>query len=112
MHKLKLVLGSKSPRRQALIKELGFEVEIRTKETEEIYPNTLELSEVPEYLAKLKAEALLESLKDDEVLLTSDTVVLHKGELLGKPKNSKDSLKMLNSLSNSSHTVITGVRLI
>ena len=112
MHKLKLVLGSKSPRRQALIKELGFEVEIRTKETEEIYPNTLELSEVPEYLAKLKAEALLDSLKDDEVLLTSDTVVLHKGELLGKPKNSKDSLKMLNSLSNSSHTVITGVSLI
>ena len=112
MDKLKIVLGSKSPRRQSLVKELGFEVEIRMKEVEEVYPETLALIDVPEYLAKLKAEPLKLALKDNEVLLTSDTVVIHNGKLLGKPKDREDSIQMLKRLSNSSHTVVTGVSLI
>jgi nucleoside triphosphate pyrophosphatase len=112
MDKLKIVLGSKSPRRQALVKELGFEVEVRLKEVEEVYPDSLDVVNVPEFLAKLKAEPLKGDLKDGEVLLTSDTVVIHKGSLLGKPKDREDSIAMLKRLSNSSHTVITGVSLI
>ena len=112
MDKLKIVLGSKSPRRQELVKELGFEVEIRIKEVEENYPSTLPLLEVPEFLAKLKAEPLKGNLKDNEVLLTSDTVVIHEDSLLGKPKDRDDSIEMLKRLSNSSHTVVTGVSLI
>lgn len=111
MDKLKIVLGSKSPRRQSLVKELGFEVEVRMKEVEEIYPDTLALVDVPEFLAKLKSEPLKSALKDNEVLLTSDTVVIHEGKLLGKPKNREDSIQMLKRLSNSSHTVVTGVSL-
>ncbi|MDC3252861.1 Maf family nucleotide pyrophosphatase [Crocinitomicaceae bacterium] len=112
MHDIKLVLGSKSPRRQSLIKELGFNFEIRTKETEEIYPKSLDINQVPEYLAKLKAEALIDSLNEGEILLTSDTVVIYNERLLGKPKDAKEAFEMLQTLKNSSHKVITGVNLI
>jgi septum formation protein len=109
MSNFKLILGSKSPRRQALIKELGFPVEIRTKEVEEIYPDDLPSTEVPEYLAKLKAGPLIDSLSDDEILVTSDTIVLLDGKVVGKPKDESDAKKMIAKLSGSTHTVITGV---
>jgi len=112
MDKIKIILGSKSPRRQALVKELGFEVETKIKEVEEIYPDTLNVKEVPEFLAQLKAAPLKEGLKNNEVLLTSDTVVIHNGKLLGKPTDRSNSIEMLKTLSNSSHTVVTGVSLI
>lgn len=112
MDKLKIVLASKSPRRQELVKELGFPVEIRIKEVEEIYPDTLNLVDVPEFLAKLKAEPLKDNLLDNEILLTSDTVVIHEETLMGKPKDRDDAIDMLKQLSNSSHKVVTGVSLI
>ncbi|NRA12544.1 MAG: septum formation protein Maf [Crocinitomicaceae bacterium] len=112
MAKIKIVLGSKSPRRQELVKELGFEVEVRIKEVDEVYPDTLTLVDVPEFLAKLKSAPLVSNLEDNEVLLTSDTVVIHNGALLGKPKDREDAIQMLKRLSNSSHTVVTGVSLI
>ncbi|GAB5418674.1 MAG: Maf-like protein [Crocinitomicaceae bacterium] len=108
----KLVLGSKSPRRQSLIGELGFPVEIRTDEIEEIYPEGLAPESVPEYLAKLKAQPLIPTLAENEILVTSDTIVLLDGAVIGKPKNREDSLQMLRSLSGNSHTVITGVNLV
>lgn len=106
-----LVLGSKSPRRQALIGELGFPVEIRTDEIEEIYPDDLSPEKVPAYLAKLKAQPLLPTLQENEILVTSDTVVLMDGKVLGKPADRNDSIQMLQTLSNRTHTVITGVHL-
>jgi septum formation protein len=112
MDKLRIILGSKSPRRQTLVKELGYDVEVRTKEVKEVYPDTLKAEEVPEYLAKLKAEPLIDSLEDGDVLLTSDTVVIHEGLVLGKPKDREDAIRMIGELSNSVHTVVTGVSLI
>jgi len=109
MSNFKLILGSKSPRRQALIKELGFPVEIRTKEVEEIYPEDLSPEKVPEYLAKLKAEPLVASLLDDEILVTSDTIVLLDGEVLGKPADANMAKEMIQRLSGTTHSVITGV---
>lgn len=109
MSNFKLILGSKSPRRQALIKELGFPVEIRTKEVEEIYPEDLPSTDVPEYLAKLKAAPLKDSLSDGEILVTSDTIVLLDGQVVGKPANEEAAKDMLRKLSGSTHTVITGV---
>ncbi|MCR9172890.1 MAG: Maf family nucleotide pyrophosphatase [bacterium] len=106
-----LVLGSKSPRRQALIGELGFPVEIRIDEIDEIYPSDLAPEKVPEYLAKLKAQPLLPTLKANEILVTSDTIVLLDGNVVGKPKDRNESIGMLESLSGRSHTVITGVHL-
>lgn len=109
MSNCKLVLGSKSPRRQSLIQELGFPVEIRMKEVEEIYPSDLPSNEVPVFLAKLKAEPLLDSLRDDEILITSDTIVLLDNAVIGKPKSKEDAKKMLAHLSGKMHTVISGV---
>lgn len=109
MSNFKLVLGSKSPRRQALIQELGFPVEIRTKEVEEIYPEDLPSEEVPEYLAKLKASPLKDSLSDNEILVTSDTIVLLDGNVIGKPTDADAAKKMLAKLSGNTHSVITGV---
>lgn len=109
MDNIQVLLGSKSPRRHSLVKELGFPVKIKTLEVEEIYPEELPIREVPEYLAKLKTQPYLDALRENELLITSDTVVILKDELLGKPKDNEDAKRMLNKLSGNSHEVITGV---
>lgn len=109
MDKIKLILASKSPRRQSLIQEMGFPFEVRIKEVEEIYPSDLKSEEVPVFLAKLKSKPLIDSLIDDEILITSDTVVVNQGKILGKPKDKAEAFEMLHSLSGKSHKVITGV---
>tara|TARA_R110002072_G_scaffold302402_2_gene485139 strand:+ start:7138 stop:7707 length:570 start_codon:yes stop_codon:yes gene_type:complete len=111
MDNIRIVLGSKSPRRQELIKKLGFPFEIRTKEVQENYPDTIPKNEVATFLAQLKAVPLIETLNENEVLLTSDTVVIHNNEILGKPKDEQDSFRMLRLLSDDVHEVITGVYL-
>lgn len=111
MHKIKIVLGSKSPRRQELIKELGIPFEVRTKEVEENYPSDLPVKEVAGYLAKLKAQPLIPTLRESEVLLTSDTVVLNQGIILGKPIDKEDAIQTLRKLSGGVHEVITGVHM-
>ena len=107
----RLILGSKSPRRQELLKGMGFDFEIRTKETAEEYPSDLPCDEVAGYLASIKADALLPTLIKDELLLTSDTVVITDNQVLGKPNNSEDALCMLTQLSGKTHRVITGLHL-
>ena len=108
---MKLVLSSKSPRRQHLLKELGFPVELRIIEVEENYTADIAPYDVPEYLAKLKAEPHHDSIQEGEVLVTSDTVVLFENQILGKPKNEADAIRMLKSLSGKHHSVISGVSL-
>ena len=109
MDKIKLVLASKSPRRQSLIESMGFPFEVRIKEVEEVYPQELEPEKVPVFLAELKAKPLIDQLQDGEVLITSDTVVIHEGKILGKPIDYNDAFQMLQSLSGKIHTVVTGV---
>jgi len=109
MDKPIIVLASKSPRRQALVKEMGFPFEVRIKEVEEKYPSVLPSLEVPIYLAELKSKPFSTSLHDNELLLTSDTVVIHNDVILGKPKDKGDAQRMLRSLSGKSHEVVTGV---
>lgn len=106
-----LILGSKSPRRQELLSGMGFDFQVRTKDTDEEYPADLPLKEVPVYLAELKALALLEELKIGEVLITSDTIVLLENEILGKPTSPENAKEMLQKLSAKKHEVITGVHL-
>lgn len=112
MAKFTLVLASKSPRRQALIAELGIPFEVRIKEAEENYPADLEPHKVPEYLAQLKAAPLRTGLAENEVLLTSDTVVILDNQVLGKPADEAEAKKMLRNLSGKTHEVITGVSLL
>lgn len=105
----KLILGSKSPRRQQLIKELGLSFEVRTKEIEETYPPNLKGFEIAEYLAEKKSNAFLSSLGENEIVLTSDTVVWCNGESLEKARDDKEAMQMLSKISGKTHEVITGV---
>ncbi|WP_413998560.1 Maf-like protein [Flavobacterium sp. W1B] len=105
----KLILASGSPRRQQFFKDLDLDFEIRLKEIEEIYPPELKAAEITNYLAELKANAFEGELKENEILITSDTIVWHNEKALGKPKDKQDAFEILKSLSNSTHDVITSV---
>lgn len=104
-----IVLASGSPRRQQFLRELDANFEVRLKEVDEIYPETLKGAEITDYLAELKASALDETLSDDEILITSDTIVWHENKALGKPKDKEDAFNMIKSLSGKTHEVITSV---
>jgi septum formation protein len=106
-----LILGSKSPRRQELIQGLGLPYEVRTLDTDESYPESLKPQQIASFLAEIKAKALLDTLKPNELLLTSDTVVITDSEVLGKPENQEQAKKMIAMLSGKTHQVITGVHL-
>jgi septum formation protein len=105
----KIILASGSPRRQQFLKELDIDFEIRLKEIEEIYPNHLQAEEITDFLAKLKANAFENELKDNEILITSDTIVWLKNQALGKPTDASHALKMLTEMSGKTHEVITSV---
>jgi septum formation protein len=105
----KLILASKSPRRQELLKGLDVSFEIRTKDVEEIYDPRMDKEKVPIFLAELKAEAFQDEMKEDEIILTSDTIVIHDDKILEKPKDREQAIEMVSRLSDSRHTVITGV---
>ncbi|AXG74692.1 septum formation protein Maf [Flavobacterium arcticum] len=107
----KIILASGSPRRQQFMKDLDIDFEIRLKEVEEIYPEKLKGTEITDYLAELKANSLKESLTDNEIVITSDTIVWHEDKALGKPTDYEDAFTMLQSLSGKTHKVITSVSL-
>jgi septum formation protein len=105
----KIILGSKSPRRKELLEGLGYEFEIRTKDTDESFPSSLNSSKVALYIAQQKANALLDGLSENEIVLCADTVVIIDDKILGKPSDSNEAKKMLQSLSDKTHQVITGI---
>ena len=109
LKKYKLILASGSPRRQQFFKDLDLDFEIRLKEIEEIYPDHLKAHEITDYLALLKANAFEGELNENEILVTSDTIVWHKNKALGKPKDYDDAFQILKTLSNETHEVITSV---
>lgn len=104
-----IILASGSPRRQQFFKDLDLDFEIRLKEIEEIFPPELKREQITNYLAALKAAAFEGELKENEILVTSDTLVWHNQKALGKPNDSQDAFEILKSLSNSTHEVITSV---
>lgn len=104
-----LILASGSPRRQQFFKDLGLTFEIRIKPIEEVYPKHLKGSDISDYLAVLKASIFRKELEDNDILITSDTIVWHKHIALGKPKDQQDAFNMLTSLSGDKHEVITSV---
>jgi len=104
-----LILASGSPRRQQFFKDLDLDFEIRLKEIEEVYPNHLKAEEITNFLAQLKANAFEGELKAKDILITSDTIVWHQNQCLGKPKDYENAFQMLQLLSNATHEVITSV---
>lgn len=109
LNKINIILASGSPRRQQFFKEMDLHYSIRLKEIEEIYPEHLKAEEITNFLAKLKANAFENELKENDVLITSDTIVWLNGIALGKPKDYDDAFQMLQQLANQTHEVITSV---
>jgi septum formation protein len=103
----KIILASGSPRRQQFFKDLDLDFEIRLKDVKEIYPSHLKSFEITDFLAELKANAFENELLENEILITSDTIVWHNNLPLGKPKNYNDAFEMLTALSDSTHEVFT-----
>ncbi len=103
-----LILASSSPRRQYLMKEAGFTFRALSPDIDESFPPDLAIHLVPKYLAKKKAK-VFEDMLFDEIVISSDTVVILKEEILNKPLNRNEAIEMLTKLSGQTHTVITGV---
>lgn len=109
---MQVILASKSPRRQELLKHIISNFEIEVKEIEEVFPATMSKVKVPEYLAELKGDAFKENLKPNQLIITSDTVVVLNDFIYGKPKDRDDALRILTILSGNVHQVITGVSIL
>ena len=110
LNKYQIVLASKSPRRQELLRGMGIDFMVLTKDTIEVFPEGKPLEEVPKYLSGIKSLNYNDrELPSDYLLITSDTVVICEGEILGKPKDREDAVRMLRMLSGKTHRVVTGV---
>lgn len=110
LNKYNIILASKSPRRQELLRGMGVKFTILTKETPENFPAEMPLDKVPQFLSQQKSKAFDENeLPENYLIITSDTVVIAENEILGKPKDRDDALRMLALLSGKTHHVVTGV---
>jgi septum formation protein len=103
------ILASKSPRRQELLHSLGVEFQVLISDVDEPYPENLTKEEIPVFLAELKSKSLIKNLKENDLLITADTIVWLNGEVIGKPENRKEAVRTLQKLSSNEHQVISGV---
>ncbi|WP_311560907.1 Maf-like protein [Prevotella bivia] len=107
---MNIVLASNSPRRRELLAGLGIEFEVRVlPDIDESYPADLPVMQIAEYIAHEKASAYLLTMKDNDLVITADTVVIIGNEVLGKPKDEEDAKRMLRLISGKTHQVVTGV---
>lgn len=105
---MRILLGSKSPRRHQILNDLHLDFEVVEIDVEESYPDAIPSNEVAEYLAIKKAKAY-STLQPSELLITADTTVIFDNEVINKPENKEDAINMLQKLSGQTHEVVTGV---
>ncbi len=106
----RVILGSGSPRRKELLAMLDIDFEVRSAgDVDESYPADLPAEEVPLYLARKKSNAFLSGLRENELVITADTVVICDNNVLGKPGDSEEAFRMLKMLSGRKHAVVTGI---
>ncbi len=106
---IKIILASKSPRRQELIKGLEIPYSVYTYDTDESFPAHLQAEQIASYLADKKSKAYPLPLADNEILLTADTIVWINNHVLNKPANEKEALDMLQEIAGKTHQVYTGI---
>lgn len=104
----RLVLASSSPRRQYLMRELGYSFKTEKPDVEENFPAELPAVQVAKYLALKKAEFFRPAIQD-EIILTADTVVIINNRVMNKPQDRAEAIAMLSELSGNTHKVMTGV---
>ena len=105
-----LLLGSKSPRRQELLKALGLHYRLVDIDVDEVFPDHLQGAEIARYLCELKADAYdATRIPPDTILVTADTIVWLDDEYIGKPSGKEEAIEMLTKLSGKQHSVYTGI---
>jgi|TARA_B110000977_G_scaffold32043_1_gene42462 septum formation protein len=104
---LKIILASQSPRRKELLSSLELIFESFTKSIDESYPQKMEPTSVAKFLSEKKSNEY--TIKDNEIIITADTIVIHKNNILNKPKDKMQAARMLRLISGSSNNVMTGV---
>ncbi len=105
-----IILASNSPRRKELLEGLGVNYSVKTLSgVDESYPETLNGEEIPLFIAKKKADAYINNISDNDLIITADTIVWLDGKVLGKPENAAHAKEMLAALSGKTHQVMTGV---
>jgi septum formation protein len=104
-----IILASQSPRRQELLKGLDIDFRIETRPVNEVYDASLKTHQITDYLALLKASVFKKDLEENQLLITSDTIVWYGNAALEKPKDTAHAKKMLSSLGGSIHEVYTSV---
>ena len=106
---MKIILGSNSPRRAELLKQMGYAFDVHAFDfTEEINLN-LPYAEIPSDIARQKINALKDSCRSEDILICADTLVFINERSLGKPSSASEAKTMLSELSGATHEVITGV---
>ena len=106
----KIILASGSPRRRELLAGLDLQFEVDTRNNfEEIYDPATPQETIPQVLSEGKSKGFHRPLADDEILLTSDTLVLCEGRVMGKPSGREEAIDMIKALSGRSHKVITAI---
>ena len=104
-----IILGSQSPRRRELMAGLDIPFSCVTIDADESYPADLKAGDIPMYISRAKARAYASELRENDLLITSDTIVWLNGEMLGKPQDEADAKAMLSRLSGQTHEVYTAV---
>ncbi len=104
-----IILGSQSPRRRELMAGLDIPFSCITIDADESYPTYLQAGDIPLYISRAKARAYASELRENDLLITSDTIVWLNGEMLGKPQDEADAKVMLSRLSGQTHEVYTAV---
>lgn len=113
LDKYQVILASNSPRRRELLSGLDIDYTVRVMDDiDESYPDNLLCADIPCYISRKKAEAYKQQMRQDELIITADTVVCVGDMILGKPKDADDAAAMLRLLSGKTHQVITGVTLL
>lgn len=105
----KIILASQSPRRKQLLEWAEVEFEIIVSETDESFPPGLSFADTALHIARKKAEAVAKKINSSLVILAADTIVICENQILGKPSDQKDAIRMLKALSGKTHEVITAV---
>ncbi len=112
MFNQKVILASQSPRRRELLHLAEINFEVLIADTDESYPPGLTFAETAIYIAKNKALAVAAKNDTDKIIIAADTIVVCDGEIIGKPINDADAIKIISKLSGNKHSVITGVYII
>jgi septum formation protein len=110
--KYRIILASRSPRRQQLLRELGLVFEVVLKDYDESYPEHLIGEEIASYIASAKARCYRKDIAINEIVITADTIVWCNNKVLGKPLDEDDAFAILCEISGNTHEVITGVTIL